>query len=103
MKKHRYILIVQSRDDRGREDEWFLVIKEPDGWVSATSTRWNGDNKHITESVKTFSSREAAERFAKKWKGHPSWCNPTGKYEIVAVEPVYVEVLDHYRKTHEAL
>ena len=95
-----YALIVEGKEARSangtvmaEEGEKFLVVKEPEGWVEADSCRWDGS---VGADVKKFSSREAAEKFARKWDGFPWWCVPNGNFEVVEIRPKYVKVLDGY-------
>ena len=88
-----FILVVSSKEEKcandsimTQEGEKFLVLNEPEGWVPATSCHWDGE---IPKDAKTFSSIKLAEKFAKKWKGHPWWCNPNGNFEVIPVEPLY--------------
>jgi hypothetical protein len=39
----------------------------------------------------TFDDPKEAKDFVKKWKGHPWWCKPNGKYELIAVQPRMVQ------------
>jgi hypothetical protein len=61
--------------------EKFWVCTERDGWVDATSLRCT-DPKAVPGDIKIFKTTECAEKFAKKWKGHPWWCQPD-TYEVV--------------------
>jgi hypothetical protein len=100
-----FAVIVESREMRSgaqgnpiitREGERFWALVEPEGWVEATSARASGST--VPGAAKTFQTRAAAERFAERWKGHPWWCSPNGKYEIVEVAPRYVRVRDGYTR-----
>lgn len=103
-----YILVVHGKEVKSgdgtplaKEDEEFLVTEEADGWVEATSTsfRWalqvcGG----IPGGVKVFDTKEDAEKFAAKWKGHPWWCKPNGKFEVIEVKPKYNQILVGYER-----
>lgn len=91
----RYVVLVQSREARsgtaGRpimtaDGEWFVVVVEPEGWVEATSQSYKLGHP-IPADAKPFFSKEAAERFAQRWKGHPWWCEPNGNYQVLEVKP----------------
>jgi hypothetical protein len=73
------------------------VINERDGWVEATSTHvsiW----KDIPVDVKTFDTYDGAEKFIKRWKGHPWYFVPNGNYEIIEVEEKFKQVVIGYEK-----
>ena len=87
-------LIVQGSETRssdgsiiGREGEWYLVCDDHDGWVEADSMRY--ENGNIPTCVKKFKTPEIAQKFAKRWKGHPWWCKPNGVYKVISMEPKY--------------
>ena len=79
------------------EGEKVWVCKEPDGWVEATSSsaKWS-DDPH--PDCLTFKTYESAEKFIKKWKGHPWYNTPNGNYEIIEVQRKYKQVDDGYQK-----
>lgn len=96
-------LVVESREAKStaghtltKNGERFWVTVEPEGWVDATSVRVDWVKEKVPYDLKTFPTREAAERFAKKWKGHPWWCNPNGNYEVVEVTQRYKTTPDGY-------
>jgi hypothetical protein len=71
-----------------KESERFWVCNiEPAGWVPATGTSLSF-SKDPPRDIKTFKTRDAADKFAKKWKGHPWWVVPKS-HEVVELEPVY--------------
>lgn len=72
------------------EGDPYWAIIEPEGWVEATSVRAIGGG--VPTDVKTWASRDAAEKFAQNWKGHPWWLAPRGTYEIVPIEPKMVVI-----------
>jgi hypothetical protein len=76
------------------EGERFWATVEPGGWVEASSSRVRDDSPPGDPLV--FKTREQAEEFAKRWKGHPWWCVPSGQYEIV---PLAVKTTTHARIT----
>ncbi len=92
----RYAIIVRGKEQLAydktvmtRDGERFWVMNDHDGWVDASSVHWTSDGA-VPADVKTFESKEAADRFARRWKGHPWWCSPKpGEHEIVAIEPVF--------------
>lgn len=108
MNNKEYALIVQGREMKGdsghimtRNNEWFLVLDEPEGWVPATSIHYSEGNS-IRKDAKLFKTPEEAEAFAKTWKGHPWWCSPNGKFRVVEVEPVYGKPsIDYYKEIGE--
>lgn len=63
-----------------------LAIIEQDGWVEATSSGFTGT---IRADAKLFSTEKEAVDFAKRWEGHPWYCQPNGEYEIIEVVPEY--------------
>jgi len=99
---NKFALIVESGEARSSDDavltedgDKFLVIIEPEGWVEATSSRWDGNLKSsngFPHDPKLFKSPEAATKFAKRWGGHPWWCNPNGNFEVIEVRPVFEQV-----------
>lgn len=50
----------------------------------------------VPSDVMTWETEEEAEAFAKGWGGHPWWCKPNGKFEIVKVRPKYKTIKDGY-------
>lgn len=71
--------------------ELAAVMEEPEGWVEATA--WSvPDTNTIPGCAKTFDTYAEAEKFIKRWKGHPWYCVPNGEYEIVEVVPRMVTV-----------
>lgn len=71
--------------------ELACVMTEPEGWVEATA--WSvPDSNTIPDCAKKFPSYESAEKFIKRWKGHPWYCVPNGEYEIIEVVPRMVQV-----------
>ena len=100
---NKFALIVESREATNdinivtKEGEKFLVTVQPEGWVEATSTRLIGKLDILFNRTKLFDSVEEATKFAKRWAGHPWWCIPNGKFEIVEVQPVFKQMLDGYK------
>ena len=89
--------IASSGNIVTKNGEKLLVINDPENWVEATSRSLNFyKNENLPKDVKTFDSHETAERFAKRWKGHPWYCKPSGKFEILEIKPVYEQVLKGY-------
>lgn len=102
-----YALIVTTKEVRSgakgnpiitQEGDRFWVVAEPEGWVEATTTRYTTHTNRIPYAVKAWDTIEAAVTFAKRWKGHPWWCEPNGEYEVVEVVPQYKQVLDGYKR-----
>jgi hypothetical protein len=88
-----FILIVEGKEARSgsegspiiaHQGKKFLVIADKDSWVEATSWTYIPGMTFPTSS-KIFPTKEAAEEFASRWKGHPWWCIPSGKHEILEV------------------
>jgi hypothetical protein len=71
----------------------YWVISEPDGWVPATSVNITGDIKNIPAGLKVWETKEEAEKFGKKWKGHPWWCVPIS-FEVIEVKEKTKQVFD---------
>lgn len=69
------------------------VCEEEGGWVEATATS-TFLYKNPPKDVKTFITSDAAEKFIKKWKGHPWYHVPNGVYEIIEVKPKYKTIPD---------
>jgi hypothetical protein len=95
----KYAVFVRSKEVHyhdgtiaSHDDESYLAVVEPEGWVEASSRRMRPDAPTIPKDALTFDTTEKAEAFVKRWKGHPWWCQPNGKYEIVPVEPVFEQV-----------
>jgi hypothetical protein len=51
----------------------------------------------VPSDAKTFATEEDAKAFAKSWKGHPWYCQPNGKHEVLRAERVYRQIPDGYR------
>lgn len=79
------------------EGDKVWVVKEPDGWVEATSRSVVYCPNPPLDCL-VFNSYEAAEKFIKRWKGHPWYSVPNGNYEIIEVEKKYKQVLCGYQK-----
>jgi len=100
MSDTRYAVIVDSKEAltgadvpnrvMTKEGERFWATIEREGWVEATSASFK--EGLIPADVKTWETSDAAEEFAKRWKGHPWWCVPNGNYEIVELLPNMVLV-----------
>ncbi len=97
-------MIVESRqvldahnDVITKKGERFLVMLEHEGWVEATSQRIE-DSDAIHKDAKIFDTPEEAKAFIKRWEGHPWWCVPNGKYELVEVTPRYVQVFSGWER-----
>ena len=43
-----------------------------------------------------FNSEQEAHEFMKQYKGHPWYCIPNGKYEVIKVKPVYKQVVERW-------
>lgn len=100
-----YALIVEGKEALSAngnifttEGEKFWVCNEPDGWVEATGINVNRGDTKIPGDVKTFKTRVAAEKFAKRWEGHPWWVNPNGNFEVIEIKPRYKQVRDGYER-----
>jgi hypothetical protein len=76
--------------------ELFWVLREPGGWVPATSTRVNVLHG-LPHDLLTFSTRAEATAFATEWKGHPWWCIPIA-HSIIAVRQKFKRVPDGYEE-----
>jgi len=103
----KFVLIVESHEARSgynntvltESGDRFLVVDEPEGWVEATSAAWTGslnDSNGFPHEPKLFESVGEAAAFAKRWEGHPWWCKPNGKYEILEMRPAFKQVQDGY-------
>lgn len=102
MNERNFVVVVESNRMTDnvfhsvvtQENEKFLVVVDEEfSWD--TGSRWV-EGKNISDQAKLFPTYEAAEKFAKKWLGHPWWCKPNGNYEIFEVKPVYTQVLDRW-------
>ena len=71
-----------------------FIVTFSEGWDSSIS--WNGNINRSSNNPKLFESIDTATEFARKWKGHPWYYKPNGKFEIVEVRPVYKQVQDGY-------
>lgn len=110
---NKYVVVVESSEaisgyDNAvmtKEGDKFLVTKDTDGWVDASSSRWGGN---INESngfpihAKMFDTQQAAIKFATRWKGHPWWCKPNGNFVVLEVSPKYEQKLVGYQVTGPA-
>ena len=100
-----YAVVVESSEARSgspgepimtKEGEKFIVVNQPEGWVEADSRHWSGK---VPADAKVFKTPEAAEKFAKRWKGHPWWVKPNGNFEVIEVEPVFESKFAGYKKS----
>ena len=100
-----FALIVSSlqvksgKDTMTESGERFLVMVEPEGWVPATSSLYKGE---IYGGAKLFETAEAAEDFAKTWRGHPWWVKPGKKFEVIEVRQKFKKVPDGYEPIKKA-
>lgn len=69
------------------------VCIEEGGWVEATGMSCDFE-RGIPKDIKTFDTKEDADRFIKRWKGHPWYYKPNEEYEIIEVIPKYKQVQD---------
>lgn len=76
-----------------QEGEKVWVCEDNEGWVPATGIH----SYNIPKDVKTFPTKDKAEKFIKTWKGHPWYYIPNGNYEIFEVEKKYKQVFDGYQ------
>lgn len=74
-----------------KEGQLAVVMEEPEGWVPATSAAVHS-TADIPRGVQIFLSKEKADTFMKKWKGHPWYYVPNGEYEVIEVVPRMVTV-----------
>jgi hypothetical protein len=81
------------------EDDLAWVCKEEGGWVDASSCPADDDG-FIPEDIKVFKTYKSAERFAKKWEGHPWYCIPKS-FKIFKVKSVIKQVFSHYEFTEK--
>lgn len=96
----RFGVIVRNGEDQcstdgmvmGAKDAEFWVVDERDGWVEATSTHFEAHRK-APRDLKTFATKEEADAFGQRWKGHPWWCVPAS-YRVVEVHERHREVFD---------
>ncbi len=70
-----------------REGDKFIALLDESGWVEASSIKYDG---LIPMNAKTFATKESAEEFARRWKGHPWWCRPNGNYKVLEVQEIAV-------------
>lgn len=75
------------------EGAWVWVCEEDGGWVEATATS-TFLYKNLPKDVKTFPTSDAAEKFIKRWKGHPWYYVPNDVYQIIEVKPKYKTIPD---------
>lgn len=95
----QFCLIVYGREAKTNDgyvvtkegDAFWVETDEPDHWVEASSSRCN-DRSAVPGHIKTFQTREAAQEFAKRWKGHPWYCDPSGDFDVIEIVPQYVQV-----------
>jgi len=96
-----FVVVVTSREVRTGyggsvmtpKGAKFIATEDSEGWVEATSSHSHGE---VPNDAKTFTTLVDAEEFAERWEGHPWWCRPSGKYEILEVTPRYKQVREGY-------
>lgn len=101
-----YIVVVTSKQVLAQDNsvmtkdgERFIVIECEEGWVEATSTRF--DKNNIPKGALTFKTKHEAHEFAHRWQGHPWWCIPSGQYAVIKVRRKYRQVLSGYDMAEE--
>ena len=72
----------------------FWPTVDLDGWVEASSSRCIDENV-VPRNTLTFLTKEKAEEFGKRWRGHPWWVVPIG-YKVIEVKPTFKQVKDGY-------
>jgi hypothetical protein len=84
----RYALTVSCREARSadgtivtRDGERRWVTRSE--WVEATSCATVNDS--VPSDVMTWDDEEGAATFAKRWQGHPWYCQPNGGFDVVPV------------------
>ncbi len=108
MSTNSYAIQVQGREAKssdgmvvGSEGAWYWVLKDVEGWVEATSIEVGSpfvSSGEIPAHIKTFATPSEAEQFARRWKGHPWWCEPNGEFKVFAVSPVTATQVVGYRR-----
>lgn len=83
---HSKEMLAYDKSVMTKAGQRFWALTDREGWVEASSCQTLSDGG-VPGDVKTFANREAAEKFARQWKGHPWWCSPNGTFEIVRVQP----------------
>lgn len=77
----RFALIIYGRP--------FLVTSDAEAWDAG---KHYVCDESLPIDTKLFDSVEDAQRFAESWPGHPWWVKPSGRYDVIEVEPVYERV-----------
>lgn len=96
----KYAVIVQCKEAKALSG---TIMCEEGTEVIIEKGEWGDTSYPITSSrgigttVKTFTTYEAAEKFAKEWDGHPWYYKPNGKYRIVELEKQYKQVFSGYK------
>ena len=83
---HSKEMLAYDKSIMTKEGERFWATVDREGWVEASSSRARV-NEGVPGDVMTWPTREDAEKFARRWKGHPWWCSPNGTFEIVELIP----------------
>ena len=96
----KYAVVVQCKEAKAVSgttmcEEGTEVIIEKGEWGDTSYPITS--SRGIVAGVKTFDSYEAAEKFAKKWDGHPWYYTPNGQYRIVELEKQYKQVFVGYK------
>ena len=88
MSAARYAVIVRSAEAEPltTHGDLFVVLDEPEHWVEATSTYFT-EGELLPSDLKIFRTREEADEFGKRWKGHPWWVVPF-QYFVIEVKPI---------------
>lgn len=100
-----YVVKVQSRiaisQYNGavitKDGAWMWVTKDSNGWVEASSVHAHPKGP-IPVTAKPFETREKAEAFARRWRGHPWWCIPNGTFKIIPVKVCTRPIFSHYER-----
>ena len=100
-----YTVLIESDEEKSgakgnpiitHKGEKYWPTVDTDGWIEASSVRCLDENQ-IPTGVLTFLTKEKAEAFGKRWKGHPWWVVPIG-YEVVKLTPKFKQVSDGFTR-----
>ena len=97
--QNAFAVVIFCKEIRNSTGE---IVTHENDQVIVTKGEWGDTSEEylpndIEKDVKIFFSEKDAIKFARKWKGHPSYYMPNGKFEIIRIEPITKKIVVGYK------